>query len=140
MSSKLDNTWFLPKYYMELVKILVCGYEKDVHIPEFLHRYKVIVRGSIDGETCKKNFYQPFKFNSHGNSGCVYKISVCTEEGQVVYRNGNFQTDSVCRCDDSKGYAFICQPQPRCYCVPAEEDCSCYFKKCSPDNILSKGI
>lgn len=102
--------------------------------------YKVIFRGAIDGKPCERNFYQPFKFNSSGNSGCVYNKSVCTEEGQFIYKNENSQTDRVCRCDDSKGYAFIHRPQHRCYCVPSKEDCSCYFKKCSPGELLSKGI
>ncbi|XP_076072013.1 uncharacterized protein LOC143043718 [Mytilus galloprovincialis] len=100
--------------------------------------YKVIFRGSIDGDPCENNLYQPFKFNSSGNSGCVFKKSVCTEEGQVIYRNGTTQTDTVCRCDDSKGYAFIHRPHHRCYCVPSKEDCSCFFKKYSPDEFLSQ--
>ncbi|CAC5366235.1 unnamed protein product [Mytilus coruscus] len=127
----------------------VCVYDQNErNFIEFCHNnsiienkgFKVIFRGSIDAETCEKNFYQPFKFNSHGNSGCVYKKSLCTEEGQVIYRNGNSKTDSVCRCDDTKGYAFIHRPQHRCYCVPSKEDWSCYFKKCSPEEFLSKGI
>ncbi|CAG2212354.1 unnamed protein product [Mytilus edulis] len=80
------------------------------------------------------------KISSDGNSGCVYKESLCTEEGQVIYKNGSSTTDSLCRCDNTRGYDFIHRPQHRCYCVQSKEDCSCYFRKCSATEFLSLGI
>ncbi|CAC5425080.1 unnamed protein product [Mytilus coruscus] len=101
--------------------------------------FKVIIRGAVDGEHCDWNFYQPFKFNSSGNSRCVYKKSVCTEKGQVIYRKEtNTTTDNLCRCDYTRSYDFIHRPQHRCYCVPSIEDCFCYSKICSSNEYLSQ--
>ncbi|XP_052075798.1 uncharacterized protein LOC127713869, partial [Mytilus californianus] len=102
---------------------------------------KLIVAGSINGTLqgapCENDFYQPFKFLSSGNSRCAYKKSYCNEEGQVIYGNGTQITDSVCRCDYTRGFNFIIRPKHRCYCVPSDEDCSCYSKICPYNYILS---
>lgn len=106
--------------------------------------YKQIVSGSkqgtLDGDLCDKNVYQPFPFNSSGNSRCVYQRSHCSEEGQVIYRDGTNKANTKCRCDNTRGYDFLHRPKNRCFCVPSEEDCSCYLKICSFDGILSPGI
>ncbi|VDI74393.1 Hypothetical predicted protein [Mytilus galloprovincialis] len=102
---------------------------------------KLIVAGSstgtLQGTDCDSNFYQPFKFLSSGNSRCVYKKSYCSEEGQIVYRNGTEKNDKFCRCDYTRGYDFITRPNHPCWCVPSKEDCSCYHKTCSSNYILS---
>ncbi|CAC5359852.1 unnamed protein product [Mytilus coruscus] len=102
---------------------------------------KLIVAGSfqgtLQGSYCDNDFYQPFQFWSSGNSRCVYKKSYCREEGQIISSNGTVKTDSVCRCDYTRGFDFIVRPKHRCYCVPAKEDCSCYLKLCSSNEILS---
>ncbi|XP_076072014.1 uncharacterized protein LOC143043719 [Mytilus galloprovincialis] len=103
--------------------------------------YKLVVSGSkhgtLDGDLCEKNFYQPFPFNSSGNSRCVYQKSHCSEAGQVIYSNGTSKANIECRCDHMKGYDFLHRPKNLCFCVPFEEDCTCYLKICSSDDILS---
>lgn len=96
-------------------------------------------KGTLQGADCNSDFYQPFTFLSSGNSRCVFKKSHCSEEGQVVYRNGTSREDRSCRCDYTRGYDFINKPRHRCYCEPSEEDCSCHLKICQSDYILSQG-
>ncbi|CAC5422511.1 unnamed protein product [Mytilus coruscus] len=106
--------------------------------------YKLLVacsfQGTLDGDSCDHDFYQPFKFLSSGNSRCVHKTSYCNEEGQVVYSNGTVENDILCRCDYTKGYDFIIRPKHPRSCVPSEEDCSCYHKRCSAGYILPPGM
>ena len=42
--------------------------------------------------------------------------------------------DTTCRCDYTKGYTFVTRPKHICYCVPTEEDCSCYRPICANIN------
>ncbi|XP_071124005.1 uncharacterized protein [Mytilus edulis] len=127
-----------------------CLYDQNEHIftefcrnkPDFeAPGQKLIVAGSfqgtLQGADCDNDFYQPFQFWSSGNSRCVYKKSYCSEEGQIISSNGTEKTDSVCRCDYTRGFDFIVRPNHRCYCEPAKEDCSCYLKSCSSNEILS---
>lgn len=106
--------------------------------------YKLVVAGSkqgtLDGDLCEKNFYQPFPFNSSGNSRCVYQKSHCSEAGQVIYSNGTTKANIECRCDHMQGYDFLHRPKNLCFCVPSDEDCTCYLKICSSDDILSPGM
>ncbi|XP_076072010.1 uncharacterized protein LOC143043715 [Mytilus galloprovincialis] len=74
---------------------------------------------------------------SSGNSRCIYKKSFCNEEGQVYSNNGTLKKNRICRCDYTRGYDFVVRPNRRCYCEPSEEDCSCYLKLCSSDEMLS---
>ncbi|CAG2252571.1 unnamed protein product [Mytilus edulis] len=110
-----------------------CRKSPDVEVPG----YKLIVAGSLQGDICEPDFYQPFKFSSIGNSRCVYKQPYCSEKGQIVYRNGTEKNASSCRCDYTKGFNFITNPRHQCYCKPLEEDCSCFHKTCPSDYILS---
>ncbi|CAG2237453.1 unnamed protein product [Mytilus edulis] len=50
---------------------------------------------------------------------------------------GSIFGDSACRCDHIKGYAFVNNPKERCYCIPSDEDCTCYKKFCPPSYILT---
>lgn len=113
-------------------------------LPSFIIGQKLIVSGSINGTLqgsfCENDFYQPFKFLSSKNSRCVYKKSYCSEVGQVIYGNGTRKTDSECRCDYTRGFNFIIRPKHGCYCVPSDEDCSCYSKICPTNYILSPGL
>lgn len=106
--------------------------------------FKLIVSGSkegtLQGDNCNKDFYQPFKFSTSGNSKCIFQKSYCNDEGQVLYRNGTNKTDNVCRCDYTRGYDFIVRPKHRCGCLPSVEDCSCYLKNCSYNEMLSQGM
>lgn len=65
---------------------------------------------------------------------------MCKGEGQVLYNNGTLISDRACRCDYTKGYKFIKQPEKKCFCIPSEEDCSCYLDKCAVDLTLSPGM
>lgn len=92
--------------------------------------YKAIIRGNIDRERCSDKRYQPYPFNTLRNIKCVFIKSFCNEEGQVTVKNGLAFEDRVCNCDYSKGYAFTLTPRKLIYCIPSEEDCSCYKKSC----------
>lgn len=63
---------------------------------------------------------------------------MCDDEGQIIHNPGSPSTDTACRCDYTKGYAFISSPANRCFCIPSEEDCSCFRVTCiklSPGNL-----
>ncbi|CAC5394815.1 unnamed protein product [Mytilus coruscus] len=101
---------------------------------------KTVVRGSFDGVPCDKNHYQPFKYSSAHGDSCVFLKSVCTEEGQIESTDRWPTTsDRTCRCDYRFGYSFVSQPNKPCVCVPSEEDCSCYYKECEKDEVLTPG-
>ena len=90
---------------------------------------------------CNDAHYQPIPFVTTGNSDCIFRKSLCTEEGQILFSNGTTKTDSTCRCDYKQGYAFVTVPRNKCSCRPSEEDCSCYLKKCQGIGYyLSAGI
>lgn len=80
---------------------------------------------------CNDGRYQPVVFTTHGNSECFLIKSKCSEEGQVLYSNGSSSVDITCRCDYTQGYAFVSKPKNSCFCLPSEEDCSCFRVNCS---------
>lgn len=80
---------------------------------------------------CNYNRYQPFTFSTDGSSACVYKKSFCNAEGQFPFNKGSFENDTRCGCNVSKGYTFVTKPRNKCYCIPLEEDCSCYKPTCN---------
>ena len=101
---------------------------------------RVYSRGFNKGP-CRDTRYQPINFVTNGNSDCIFRKSLCTEEGQILFSNGTTKTDSTCRCDYIQGYAFVTVPRNKCSCLPSEEDCSCYLKKCQGIGYyLSAGI
>lgn len=75
----------------------------------------------------------------NGNSKCVFLKSICTEDGQILYSDGTTKTDVTCRCDYSRGYAYVNIPKHTCYCDPLSEDCSCYKKSCGDNEELTAG-
>lgn len=101
-----------------------------------------VLRGGIDADICPIERYQPWpiNYNTNVSTNCIFLKSACNEEGQVIYSKGNRNTDITCRCDYTRDYDFIVKPRNLCFCVPSEEDCSCYLKLC-PDsaNTLSAG-
>ncbi|CAC5423001.1 GALNT [Mytilus coruscus] len=99
--------------------------------------YKYVVSGNINGKPCDLGRFQPFKFKTDGNIRCVFQKSVCIEEGLVDFKNGTTVSDRICRCDYTRGYAFVTLPKNRCECVPSQEDCSCYRKSCKEKEILT---
>ncbi|XP_076080196.1 uncharacterized protein LOC143051010 [Mytilus galloprovincialis] len=79
--------------------------------------------------------YQPFQFQTNDSmSDCIYSKSICNGEGHIVYNDDSSKNDRTCRCDYKRNYSFIKTPRHVCYCLPSEEDCSCYIKSC-PVNL-----
>ncbi|CAC5376602.1 unnamed protein product [Mytilus coruscus] len=113
-----------------------CRSKEDFHQPG----YKYVVSGNINGKPCDLERFQPFKFRTEGNSRCVFKKSVCVDEGLIYFKNGTTISDRICRCDYTRGYAFVTSPTNICHCVPSEEDCSCYRKSCKEKEILTPGM
>lgn len=101
--------------------------------------YKMVYRGNIDGEKCDIKRYQPFRYFNSDGSNCIFQKSICKEEGQITIVKGSSKSDSKCTCDYTNGYAFITKTSNKCYCSPAEEDCSCYRKHCPHRYELSPG-
>ncbi|CAC5408762.1 unnamed protein product [Mytilus coruscus] len=99
---------------------------------------KRIYAGDFSREKCIQKRFQPFIFWTNGSvSDCIFVKSVCSAEGQVVYRDNSTKDDRACQCDYEKNYAFIKTPRKFCFCIPTEEDCSCYIKSCPIDYTLS---
>lgn len=89
---------------------------------------------------CNSGRYQPIVFNTHGNSECILLKSKCDEEGQVLHSNGTSASDTTCRCDYTKRYAFVSKQKNSCFCNPSEEDCSCFRMSCeklSPGELFN---
>lgn len=99
-----------------------------------------MIRGERDNDNCIDSRYQPFKLWSNRSSECEFLKNDCNEMGQVIANNGSTTKDRTCRCDYNKGFDFIIKPKEVCYCIPSEEDCSCYKKNCLPGQILTQGI
>ncbi|VDI54340.1 Hypothetical predicted protein [Mytilus galloprovincialis] len=49
----------------------------------------------------------------------------------LVFSNDSSSADTACRCDYTKGYAFVTRPKNRCFCNPSDADCSCYRSTCT---------
>lgn len=98
---------------------------------------KLVLQPSLNLAECNTGKYQPFLFNTHGNSKCVFSKSKCNGDGQTVYSNGSLTNDIACGCDYSHGYAFVSKPKKSCFCIPSEEDCTCFRVECKK---LSAGV
>ncbi|XP_071127677.1 uncharacterized protein [Mytilus edulis] len=98
--------------------------------------YKFIIRGNIDGIVCEKNRFQPIKFWTNGSSDCILEKTRCDEHGQVIHVESDSTSDRTCRCDYTKGFAFVSQRQ-NCFCDPSLEDCSCFLKPCSKFQVMT---
>lgn len=99
-----------------------------------------IIRGlreHIDYEKCPPERYQPKLVMSNDYYQCQFRKSGCSEEGQLKYNMAETTTnDTKCGCDYTRGYAFVGKPRNTCYCIPSEEDCSCYLNKCKKEQKL----
>lgn len=89
---------------------------------------------------CTNTKYQPYSLWSNESSTCTFHKSLCTEIGQIVHKLASTSQDRQCRCDYSKQYAFVTTPVNNCFCIPSEEDCSCYIKQCGFGYNLNAGI
>ncbi|CAG2211248.1 unnamed protein product [Mytilus edulis] len=108
----------------------------DIDLEQRLYpRSKRIYAGDFSRDKCRQERYQPFTFWTNGSlSDCTYVKSICSENGQIVYRDSSTMIDRSCRCNHKKNYSFIKTPKNVCFCIPTEEDCSCYVKSC-PENL-----
>ncbi|CAC5412560.1 CALM [Mytilus coruscus] len=103
--------------------------------------FMAVYRGNIDADLCPGYRYMPINFKSNIIESCIFLKSKCNGEGQLVHHNWSLAEDTACTCDFSNGYAFIQKPKSNCYCVPSQEDCSCYKKQCGDSNyVLSPGL
>ncbi|VDI67986.1 titin [Mytilus galloprovincialis] len=125
-----------PSKYFCLKNDLINGFSENCTIFDFLQPgRKHVLRGGLDADICSSERFQPWPITFYTNvsTNCIFLKSKCNEEGQVLYGNGNRNTDATCRCDYTRGYDFLKKPRNPCFCIPSEEDCSCYLKKC-PDS------
>jgi hypothetical protein len=98
------------------------------------------IREHIDYQKCPPERYQPKLVMSNDYYQCQFRKSGCSEEGQVKYNMAETTTnDTKCRCDYTRSYAFVEKPRNTCYCIPSEEDCSCYLNKCHKEQKLDTG-
>ncbi|XP_052072075.1 uncharacterized protein LOC127710315 isoform X2 [Mytilus californianus] len=106
--------------------------------PEDLSRegFRYIVTPDLHQVRCTASRYQPFTFTTNGNSQCVLSKSLCNARGQILANNGISSTDRSCRCDYTQNYDYVIPPKDPCSCKPAEEDCSCYVRKCDDDKEM----
>ncbi|XP_052081118.1 uncharacterized protein LOC127719133 [Mytilus californianus] len=90
------------------------------------------------GVNCiNENRFQPFRILLNGGPECVFRRSVCSEEGQIIFNNGTSKDDRSCRCNFEKGFALNITTKYPCLCIPSEEDCSCYKKHCPIGYVLT---
>ncbi|XP_071123926.1 uncharacterized protein [Mytilus edulis] len=98
---------------------------------------KIVISGTFRNVRCSEERYQPITFLSNQSSDCLYLKSPCSDTGQITFKNLSTLTDSSCRCDYTRNYAFVSPPRNPCFCVPSVEDCSCYIKQCPYNTTLS---
>ncbi|XP_052078938.1 uncharacterized protein LOC127716727 [Mytilus californianus] len=91
----------------------------------------------LDIRQCGAERFQPLKLPSNTSSNCVMLKSQCNGEGQVDFSNGTTTHDRSCRCNYLNNFVFVTKPKATCYCVPSQEDCSCYYKACPVDHYLT---
>lgn len=97
------------------------------------------MRGQPDFTPCETNRFQPIYLWSNVSGHCTFKKSQCAEDGQILFNNGSTEKDRSCRCDYTRGYAFITKPKNECFCNLSHEDCSCYKKYCTYNKVLTPG-
>ncbi|XP_076106131.1 uncharacterized protein LOC143074669 isoform X2 [Mytilus galloprovincialis] len=98
----------------------------------------VVNSGNFDTESCQMKGFQPFSFVTTQGNNCIYKKTMCNEEGQLIFNNGTNVNDRKCRCDYTKNFSFVSTKRvDMCSCDPSNEDCSCSIKLCSEGQILT---
>lgn len=94
---------------------------------------KYVISGARTTLACSVDTYQPFALWANISSHCIYHISKCNDEGQILSPNVSKVADRSCQCDHKNGFHFVIQPRDPCGCLPVEEDCSCYH---DPDKLI----
>ncbi|CAG2252498.1 unnamed protein product [Mytilus edulis] len=87
---------------------------------------KYVISGARTTKPCFVDTYQPFALWANISSRCLYHISKCNDEGQILSPNVSKVADRSCQCDHKNGFHFVIQPRDPCGCLPVVEDCSCY--------------
>lgn len=82
--------------------------------------------GNLNSEICPEDEFQFGPSWSNEQSKCLFRKSLCNEEGQIIYSHENSSRDRRCACDHTDGYKLTTHPRNRQYCIPFVEDCSCY--------------
>lgn len=127
-----------PEYYCLFDENRHLYTESCMHAVEYQRPgYKFVIRGGLDGKLCDDAYFQPIKFWTNGSNECIFLKSDCTDEGQIISYEGNSTSDRTCKCDYTKGYAFVTEPNDGCTCFHGGQDCSCYKKLCKHSEILS---
>ncbi|XP_052103505.1 uncharacterized protein LOC127736989 [Mytilus californianus] len=98
---------------------------------------KIVLSPAINEIDCKDDRFQPIPFTTNSFTDCLFGKSKCNEEGQVLISDGSTIMDRTCRCDYRNGYAYVTQPKDKCFCVPSQEDCSCFSKHCKENEMFS---
>lgn len=101
---------------------------------------RYVISGERDNDNCIDLRYQPLKLWSNQSGECEFLKNECNEIGQVIVSNGSTTKDRLCRCNYNNGYDFVVKPINGCFCIPSQEDCSCYRKKCSSGENLTSGM
>ncbi|XP_063448129.1 uncharacterized protein LOC134727678 [Mytilus trossulus] len=124
-------------------KNYTCLYYQTLKVNEYQDRcskprieapgYRFIFQPNLNRAKCSITRYQPFIFDTVGNSDCNFLKSVCNSEGQMTYENGNTISDRTCICNNYNGYTFVKKPMNQSFCKPFSEDCSC-FVSIHPNN------
>ncbi|CAC5422111.1 unnamed protein product [Mytilus coruscus] len=91
---------------------------------------KLVISQNLDSKDCTFERFQPFVFSTEGNSNCIYSKSACEDKGLVNHDNGSATDDRTCRCDYNNGYSYVLKPRHNYFCIPSQEDCSCYQHRC----------
>ncbi|VDI63165.1 Hypothetical predicted protein, partial [Mytilus galloprovincialis] len=98
---------------------------------------RYVVKDNPHPENCPNYRYQPYKLWSNRSSDCEFIKSECGELGQIMCGIGTTIKDVTCRCDHTRGYAFLTTPRNVSLCEPTAEDCSCFLKICDKNFILA---
>ncbi|CAG2241962.1 unnamed protein product [Mytilus edulis] len=109
-----------------------CRDRPDVEKPG----YKLIVAGSLQGDPCDHEFYQPLNSRLSGTVDAFINNLTAARKDKS-YRNGTEKIVRSCRCDYTRGFDFITRPNNPCLCDPSSEDCSCFHRTCPTKYILS---
>ncbi|XP_071147607.1 uncharacterized protein [Mytilus edulis] len=89
--------------------------------------YKYVFQPNLNRATCNVTRYQPFIFDTIGQSHCAFQKTLCNSLGQETYEEGNTTVNRKCICNTDRGYTFVMNSTNQCYCDPTTEDCSCYL-------------
>lgn len=86
---------------------------------------------------CYKDRFQPFDFSTEKTTSCIYLKSKCSEEGQyTIINNTSHSTTADTTCGCKQGFSFISSTNIKsCSCIPFIEDCTCFKKRITGEDI-----